>query len=402
MGIDCSGHGVCLLVTQQCDCFHGWKGPGCDIPDCPGVPDCNTLGTCYEGVDPPICVNCTNNTMGPACEFPCFHGQEYPPNSVICKCDPCYSGLACDIECNKRGFCNNSGCQCDGGWKGSTCETLNCPGEPDCSERGACVQQGSPPKAVCLCNQGFDGDDCSKFVCPGQPMCSNRGNCTLQGDLPTCKCDHGFDGHSCERCLPQFTGSECDSCIANVIGWPVGCNVACVHGNGTGPNEDICTCHNDSKLGYWNGTACDNCVLGWGLPICTTCDSTHVGERCDIYCVTAHAQYRDKLDGDWGKYSVDPIINCVYRDGEGEMFAWFGYNNRNPHNVYLSVGPNNFFSRPYTEIVPGGLAGFVRKVTGLENAADSLVPLETENYGQPTKFSPGGHDKAFRVRYNFI
>lgn len=114
-----------------------------------------------------------------------------------------------------------------------------------------------------------------------------------------------------------------------------------------------------------------------------------------------HAQYRDKLDGDRGKYSVDPIVNCLYRDDEGEVFVWFGYNNRNPHNVYLSVGTDNFFSRPYLEIVPGGLSGFARKISGSDNATNNLVPLATQNYGQPTKFVPGKHNKVFRVRYKF-
>ena len=402
-GVDCTNHGVCLLVTQQCDCFNGWKGEGCDIPDCLGVPDCNALGTCYGGVDPPKCVNCTNNTMGPSCEFPCIHGRENPPDSVICECDPCYIGLACDTECSGRGTCredvNPKRCECDSGWKGPTCETLDCPGEPDCSGRGACVQQGTPPTAVCLCNQGFDGDDCSKLVCPGRPMCSNRGTCTLVGGIPMCVCNHGFDGSSCERCLPQFTGSECDKCITNYIGWAVGCNIYCVHGNGTGQNEDICTCHNDANLGYWNGTSCDRCVFGWGLPSCAVCDDAHVGENCNIDCFSAHAQYRDELDGDWGKHPVAPILNCLYENAHDEVFAWFGYHNKNPHNVYLNVGADNFLTRPFLDIVPGGLKGFVLKTGGADNATDNLVPLPTQDYGQPNKFVPGRHDKAFKVRY---
>lgn len=116
--------------------------------------------------------------------------------------------------------------------------------------------------------------------------------------------------------------------------------------------------------------------------------------------MTAHAQYRDELDGNWGKLPVEPITNCVYSTAQGEVFAWFGYNNRNPHNVYLRVGPDNFFSRPYLEIVPGGLAGFVRKISGSDNATSNLVPLSSEDYGQPSKFVPGKHDKAFRVRYD--
>lgn len=188
--------------------------------------------------------------------------------------------------------------------------------------------------------------------------------------------------------------------MTNYIGWAVGCDVYCVHGNGTGQNKDVCTCHNDSHLGYWNGTSCDQCVFGWGLPTCAVCDEAHVGESCDIDCVSAHAQYRDELDGGWGKHPVEPILNCLYNTAQGEVFAWFGYHNRNPHNVYLSAGPGNFFSRPYLNIVPGGLSGFVRKISGSDNTTSNLIPLPTEDYGQPQKFVPGRHDKVFRVRYD--
>ena len=399
VGVDCSGHGVCLAVNQECDCYTGWKGEGCDIPDCPGTPDCSGLGTCLGTTDPPRCVNCTKNTMGSACDLPCYNGRESPPHSSICKCDPCYTGRACNVKCSTHGQCvNNTVCLCDSGWQGEYCQNVDCPGNPDCDNRGACVLPPGASKSVCLCNQGFDGQGCKNLVCPGEPMCSNRGNCTLINNRPTCVCNHGFDGSACERCLPRFAGNDCQTCATNYIGWKLGCSVFCVHGDGTGPNQAICECHDNSSLGHWNGSSCDRCTEGWALPTCTSCDAAHVGANCNINCVTAHGQYRDPRDGDWEREPVEPILNCLSRDDDGSIRAWFGYHNKNPHNVYLSVGPDNEFTRPSLNLIPGGIEGFVRKQT-TKGGESNFVPLLSKSFGQPTKFLSGKHENVFSVRY---
>lgn len=396
IGSDCSGHGVCLSVNQQCSCYKGWKGDGCDIPDCPGTPDCNNKGTCDGSVNPPRCANCTNQTMGPACELACIHGVEYPPNSAICKCSPCYQGLSCDIECSGYGSCNNSRCVCKGGRKGENCQSLDCPGEPDCSNHGVCVKDDASPIPRCLCNQGFDGPDCSKLVCPGSPMCSDRGNCTLINEVPKCVCNHGFAGSSCERCQTRFTGSECERCVTNYIGWQGSCHVYCVHGNASVPNGDICSCYNDNINGHWNGSTCEQCMSGWALPDCKACDGSHVGDQCDTKCVKSNAQYRDQRDGTWGIQLLKPVLNCLARGSNSEIFAWFGYENMNSHNIYIPVGPDNRFVRPKLVITPGGQDGFVRKANG--QGVDNIVPLTTENFGQPTKFTPGIRERVFKAR----
>lgn len=37
-----------MIADQSCDCNSGWKGDGCEIPDCPGNPDCSGLGRSYS------------------------------------------------------------------------------------------------------------------------------------------------------------------------------------------------------------------------------------------------------------------------------------------------------------------------------------------------------------------
>ena len=84
------------------------------------------------------------------------------------------------------------------------------------------------------------------------------------------------------------------------------------------------------------------------------------------------------------------------RDHEGNINAWFGYNNKNPDNVYLNIGPNNQFTRPNLNLIPGGIEGFVRKQT--ERREEDNFPLISQSLGQPTKFLSGKHDYVFAVR----
>lgn len=393
IGTDCSNHGVCLTVTQQCDCYRGWKGDGCETPDCPGIPDCNNKGDCDGSFNPPRCTNCSRGTMGVGCELPCIHGIEYPPRSSICKCHPCFEGLACDIECSGKGTCSNSTCTCQQGRKGSYCHLLDCPGEPDCTNHGICVQQGNQ-LPICLCNQGFDGADCSRLVCPGTPMCNNRGNCTLIGKTPQCLCRNEFQGVSCEMCKPRYTGSECERCVTNYIGWKGSCDIYCIHGDATGRDGDKCTCHDNSIQGHWNGSTCEECVTGYAMPTCDHCDVAHVGTKCDIDCMTTNAMYKDYRDGYLGNNAIIPFLHCFKKFSNGTVVVWFGYDNKNSHNVYINVGPDNQFTRASP---PSGIADFV-KIANREGSVTALPDLASPNLGQTTKFQPGTHNYSFSVR----
>ena len=393
VGQDCSGKGVCFKQDGKCACYNGWKGEGCNIPDCPGVPDCNRLGDCDGSVNPPVCVNCTNGTMGTACDQSCIHGNEDMARRGVCVCDPCYQGFACDMLCSGHGSCANNSCKCNQGWKGRYCNQVDCPGEPDCSNRGACI---SVPNSlpVCSCNPGFSGSDCSQLVCPGLPMCSNRGNCTLINGKPTCICNHGFDGSSCEKCTAKFAPPNCDRCEENYIGYNTDCSVRCVHGQASVPGGRMCRCFNDSINGYWNGSTCEKCIVGYALPQCTACDPTHTGPNCTVECVRANAEYKDPLDYSGGKGPVIPMIHCVETNSNGSIIYWLGYTNKNPHNVYLYVGANNrFVNLPNPLAIPGGQLGFIAAYIQNITSDDVII-----NYGQPTKFVPGKHSKVFKIR----
>lgn len=397
VGEDCSGHGRCLSLEQECHCDKGWKGLGCENPDCPGVPDCNGKGTCDGSREPPRCINCTDNTMGTACELPCIFGKEDPPNSAICKCDSCYQGLACDIKCSSRGECVNNKCVCIEGWRGEYCDISDCPGEPDCSKRGVCVRASESVLPECLCNPGFGGANCSELLCPGNPPCNSRGECVLfDGEnVPRCKCQHNYIGQACEQCAQRYSGTNCEECVVGFIGWPIGCNVSCFHGDAVGSRQDNCVCHNDTALGFWQGEDCSTCQEGWNQPDCKRCDKTHVGDRCEVVCHTDNAHYSDPRDGNMNKGAVIPMVNCVSSESSEYVLVWFGYNNTNTHNVYLQPGPLNFFSALSPSIEPGGELGFL-----LISSNTRKVNSEIRNdMGQTRKFLPGENKNVFSLTY---
>ena len=49
----------------------------------------------------------------PDCSKLCENGTvEWPNTSGFCKCDPCYSGDRCQLECSGNGVCNGTHCNC--------------------------------------------------------------------------------------------------------------------------------------------------------------------------------------------------------------------------------------------------------------------------------------------------
>jgi hypothetical protein len=157
-------------------------------------------------------------------------------------------------------------------------------------------------------------------------------------------------------------------------------------------------CHNDSRLGYWKGKDCAICQEGWDQPECTSCDLTHVGEDCGVLCYTEHAHYGDPRDVGSEKLPVIPTLNCITNQSHEYILAWFGYHNKNPHNVYLDPGPLNFFSAPTPSIQPGGELGFLEISSG---STGTKYPVVEKDLGQERKFLPGEYNKVFSVKYVF-
>ncbi|XP_063955651.1 uncharacterized protein LOC135154217 [Lytechinus pictus] len=367
-GTNCTGHGYCDALRQQCSCMLGWKDQGCNVPDCIGEPDCGGRGYCNGSYDPLPQCDCYNGWIGEACEVPCINGTQDPLDPNRCICHHCFGGLSCDVECNNRGSCSESeGCACDPFFKGELCNEFDCPGEPDCSDRGSCLFRDG--EAFCLCDPGFTSENCSELVCPGQPQCSGFGTCTLIDDTPLCICQHGFDGDACQTCRPRFTGDTCDRCIEGYIGYNTSCSIYCLHGYASDPGGDECQCYDDDEHGHWSGQSCLQCKNGFALPDCQQCERNYVGD-CSISCIEGQGTYSDPMDGLGGEGALQPFLQCLTPQNEtSDGIAWFGYRNLNTHNVYLPIGPANHF--------------------------------DFDDYGgQPTKFKPGLHYSSVRITFN--
>ncbi|XP_013399739.1 teneurin-a-like [Lingula anatina] len=90
----------------------------------------------------------------------------------------------CPGQCNGKGRCVNSTCQCNDGWTGTDCSIGSC---------GACVN-GVCDSGFCVCTVGWEGTACDQ-----KATCLYVNNCTDE--------DHGvcYRTNRC-RCLPGFVG----------------------------------------------------------------------------------------------------------------------------------------------------------------------------------------------------
>jgi hypothetical protein len=165
--------------------------------------------------------------------------------------DPCKG-----VNCGEHGTCLNGTCNCDMGYSGTACETLNCPADKcptyqECREiDGACV-----------------GDD----PCDPSP-CNGHGTCTCIGvGQAECTCAAGYDGNTCHTCAEGYTGYP--TCVVDLC-YGVTCNGHGSCNSGTG----LCDCNDH----YDPASYCTTCLGNWDVATdCTTCLSGYGGPNCD-------------------------------------------------------------------------------------------------------------------------
>ena len=234
-GVDCSSRGTCSPDgngTLACICQDNWNGDGCETMTCRD--DCNAQGTCtsynYTTVNDdgetivvwvtPYC-ECDARFFGEFCQYECMNGvveADEDTGATSCTCEPCYTGVRCDVECSNHGNCSDDAlsCECgDDGWRGDHCEIDGCPGltsaGDECSAHGSCQSSYNETTDVltfsCLCQQGWNGTRCDVAQCTDD--CNNRGDCMSNAVVPYCdNCDDGWYGDACEvQCFGTVTGS---------------------------------------------------------------------------------------------------------------------------------------------------------------------------------------------------
>lgn len=324
----CYNHGTCSLEDGTCSCYsnstHGfWRGIFCNLCQsnflsdgcmiaCPVTNNavCNARGVCYNG-------NCTRCLPRYPDTFTAICGNDCGVFNEDCDTTRCPKGRWGETcsgfcpaavnnasnACRAKGFCNstNGKCECHFGFAGDECE-LQCPtgvgstGIPyACSGHGLCQGNGT-----CSCNYGYYGDACDA-ECPGgaDNVCNGNGFCTSLGD---CQCSFGFHGVTCSSICPGGVSTPCNA-------------------RGTCNKIGQCACIANATFGYFAGTSCDQCRVGYAGPNCTDecsattastinqvciCNPGFAGKDCTTACPTnlggdvcnGHGTCNDGTSGD--------------------------------------------------------------------------------------------------------
>ena len=230
------------------DCLNGYYGPQCNtlcVPDgsrtdlsdracqeiiagggtcnaCNGHGTCDPQGQCV--CEDGYFTSRNGEQCGSSCDdngVPCVHGTcTQVAGTLQCLCEPNFFGPSCEdtcpgLGCNGHGTCEYSSagkltCTCGAFHRGDACEKT-CPGSSDypvpCSGHGLCVEDQD---AKCVCDQGWEGDACAcsaLYTCSGHGECSEESECICRDSVQP---ESHFDGTSCERCAPNWYGSNCD------------------------------------------------------------------------------------------------------------------------------------------------------------------------------------------------
>lgn len=129
---ECSGAGLCDMETGRCGCFDGFTGEACQRTVCPNA--CSGHGMCQL-------------ESRFATDAGTTYGSAYDADKLVgCKCDNGFRGASCDQiecpsgadpllfdggaqgrDCSGRGICNygTGQCECFKGFNGERCETQN-------------------------------------------------------------------------------------------------------------------------------------------------------------------------------------------------------------------------------------------------------------------------------------
>jgi len=344
----CSGRGSCY-EPDSCDCSNGYAGELCELNICNGILSNETRTVCYgNGVcaAPDTC-RCNVGFTGDCDEPTCFgipatddvvcngRGSCNAPNQCECSVDTngtLYYGPQCNNHlCNGKlntdgAVCSNHGscisseqCLCEKGWVGSDCEIPTCQGIPAHNTSTVCGGHGiceSADNCVCsqsnilghwdklrhnescsICQRNYKTPEsgCRTVYCSKEGTCMNHGECN---NLLRCECyNDASNGY--------FSGEFCSQCKEGYVNYP-SCNIECsaeskCNGRGTcHSTTGDCVCYSSPDKGYFQGSSCDSCAIGYHGSMCTTFISTY----------WTFANKMDRLTGTLIHSSPKVFLNC--------------------------------------------------------------------------------------------
>lgn len=250
----CGGHGKCNAVTGECECEQRWTGSSCIVPCLCNTKHgkCNSSCADFKATDvctacdcdgnfTDLCYTCKNGTQGTTCQGACVEGFTY---ATICNCSDYYGTASCSVKCPFR-------------YNSSANATTACGGRGFCSA-------GRLGDGLCHCYSGFYGLAC-ETQCSAANCSAILGKGQCNSSTGDCECQDDLEGH-----WKLGTSGNCDTCMDGF--WGPACTEACSCNNhGTcDQNTGECSCYQDPIKGYYAGTLCETCAVGYLGASCST------------------------------------------------------------------------------------------------------------------------------------
>jgi hypothetical protein len=172
--------------------------------------------------------------------------------------------------------------------------TIRVPGkgasEPVQFDASKFQSQGGPACGVEAFQVACDGVECGGLWCGGcSDTCNAQNVCECSGGKAGANCDtclNPLKEFPCDKCLPLYTGAECDQCADPKFTGPL-C-AQCADPKFTGPLCDQCA---DPKFTgplcaqcadpKFTGPLCAQCVDQFTGPLCDQCADQFTGPLCD-------------------------------------------------------------------------------------------------------------------------
>ena len=343
VGNHCSNHANTVTdmsrITCVCDCRNEWSGDTCDTCATKYTGDCDVCAANH--INFPSCDKCT---VGVHCSN---HASSVVDdgmrNSCICTCESSYSTSDCSqcanghinyptcTKCTTSSHCSghantvasdslkqNCDCDCRNKWSGTTCDSCNveysgdcdvcavgyigpfpsctqCTVATHCSNHASSVtDDGTRTTCACSCEAGFTASDCSQCSVghvnyPTCTECTVAAHCSGNANSVT---DDGMRNTCVCTCKTAFTGSSCDSCADNYIGYPT-CTKCTV--------KDHCSDHAGSVVSDALKQNCEcDCRNKWTGITCDSCDAKYSGD-CDV-CAVGHIDFPNCIECEVGAH----------------------------------------------------------------------------------------------------